>query len=209
VNAHLTLKAFERAGVAGINIEDQSLPKRCGHVSGKELLPFEEAVGKIRAAAEARVDPDFVINARTDALAVAGYDEAVRRANAFLEVGATMAFIEATGSLELMRDLVRDIRGPVAVNLVEGGKSPQRVKFSELEEIGVARVSLPSTAMQAAIHAMYTVFRRVQQEGGVGCYGELLSGFGVAQRLVGLAEINALEDRYLRPSEESTSEAAE
>jgi len=197
VNAYLTVRTFERAGLAGMNIEDQILPKRCGHLEGKEILPIEEAVGKVRAAVEARTDSDFVINARTDALSVAGYEETVRRGNAFLGVGATMVFVEGAYTLQIMRDLVRDIRGPVAVNLVEGGKSPQKVSFAELQEIGVARVSLPSTAMQASIAALRNVFRRLKEDGGVGGYGDLLCGFGVSQRLVGFEEIIRLERNYL------------
>lgn len=197
VNAYLTVQAFERAGAAGVNIEDQVLPKRCGHLEGKVLLPFDEAVAKITAASDARSDRDFVINARTDALGVLGIEEAVRRGNAFLKAGATMVFVEGANSVEAIRAAVAGIDGPVAVNLVEGGKSPQQMTFRELQELGVARVSLPSTAMQSVVKAMRTVFAKVKQDGGIGGYGELLCGFGVAQRLVGFGDILALEEKYL------------
>ncbi|MGE0880020.1 MAG: oxaloacetate decarboxylase [Acidimicrobiia bacterium] len=199
VNAYLTVQAFERAGAAGVNLEDQVMPKRCGHLEGKTLLPFDEAVAKVAAACEARTDPDFVINARTDALAVSGIDEVVRRGNAFLAAGATMVFVEGVDSIEVVETAVRRIEGPVAINLVEGGKTPPGLTFTRLQDIGVARVSLPSTAMQAAVAAVRTVFARVKEADGIEGYSDLLSGFGVAQRLVGRDEIFALEERFMRP----------
>ncbi|MBV9993758.1 MAG: isocitrate lyase/PEP mutase family protein [Caulobacteraceae bacterium] len=197
VNAYLAVREFERAGAAGINIEDQVIPKRCGHLEGKTLIDFDEAVAKIEAAAEARDDKDFVINARTDALSVAGMDEVVRRGNAFLKAGATMVFVEGADSVEAIETAVKAIDGPVAVNMVEGGKTPKGLTFARLQAIGVARVSLPSTAMQAIVQALRTVFARVREADGVEGYEELLCGFGVAQRLLGLSEIQALETRYM------------
>ena len=202
VNAHFCVREFERAGVAGMNLEDQVEPKRCGHLDGKEVLPFHEAVTKVRAAAEARTDPDFVINARTDALAPLGYAEAVRRGNAFLDAGATMVFVEGANSIRVMEKAVQDINGPVAVNLVEGGKSPQNATFAQLQAAGIARVSLPSTAMQAQIAALRNVFAQVRECGGIGGYAGLLCGFGVAQRLVGFGEVQALEREYLKLDDE-------
>ena len=197
VNAYLTVQAFERAGAAGVNIEDQVTPKRCGHLEGKTLVAFEEAVAKIAAAADARRDPDFVINARTDALSVAGLDEVIRRGNAFLDAGATMVFVEGVDSVAAIEAAVAGIKGPVAINMVEGGKTPKGLAFSQLEAIGVARVSLPSTAMQAAIRGIREAFQRVREADGIEGYEELLAGFGVSQRLVGRDEIFDLEDRYL------------
>lgn len=197
VNAFLTVQAFERAGASGINIEDQVIPKRCGHLEGKTLLPFDEAVAKIAAAADAREDKDFVINARTDALGVRGIEEAIRRGNAFLDAGATMVFVEGANSLENIKAAVTGIKGPVGINLVEGGKTPRGLTFQLLESLGVARVSLPSTAMQATIKALKTVFAHVQRVGGIEGYEDLLAGFGVSQRLLGLEEIFALEEKYM------------
>jgi len=197
VNAYLTVREFERAGAAGINIEDQVIPKRCGHLEGKTLLDFDEAVAKVQAASDARVDKDFVINARTDALGVFGVDEAIRRGNAFLKAGATMVFVEGVDSVAVIEAAVKGIDGPVAINMVEGGKTPKGLTFAELQRIGVARVSLPSTAMQAAIQALRTVFARVKEADGITGYEELLCGFGVAQRLLGRDEIFALEDKYM------------
>jgi 2-methylisocitrate lyase-like PEP mutase family enzyme len=199
VNAVFAVRAFEAAGAAGVNLEDQVFPKRCGHLDGKAVLPFDEAVAKIKAAAEARVDPDFVVNARTDALATHGVEEVIRRGNAFIDAGATMVFVEGTRTIDEIKIFVREIKGPVAVNLVEGGKSDQSMTFADLEEAGVARVSLPSTLMQASIKAMMTVLEKVRTQGGIGGYGELLAGFGVSQNLVGAGELRQLEERYLAP----------
>jgi len=197
VNTFLTVRAFEDAGAAGINIEDQVFPKRCGHLEGKTLIDFDEAVAKVTAAAEARRDPDFVINARTDALGVYGIEEAIRRGNAFLKAGATMVFLEGADSEESIRRAVDGIDGPVAVNLVEGGRTPPGLTFALLEEIGVARVSLPSTAMQAAIQGIRLALAAVKDKGGIEGYGELLAGFGVSQRLLGRDAIFAMEERFM------------
>lgn len=199
VNAYLTVQAFERVGAAGINIEDQVSPKRCGHLDGKQVLPFDEAVAKIAAAAAAREDKDFVINARTDALGVHGIEEAIRRGNAFIEAGATMVFLEGAYSYDVISQAVKAIRGPIAVNLVEGGKSPQQGSFAELEALGVARVSLPSTAMQAAVKAVESAFATLMRDGCIGSMPDRLAGFGVAQRLVGSAKIKELEQQFLAP----------
>jgi methylisocitrate lyase len=197
VNAYLTVREFERVGAAGVNIEDQVVPKRCGHLEGKTLLGFDEAVAKIEAAADARVDKDFVINARTDALSVAGLDEVIRRGNAFLKAGATMVFVEGVDSEATIAAAVKGIDGPVAINMVEGGKTPKGLTFAKLQALGVARVSLPSTAMQAVVQAVRTVFAKVREQDGIEGYETLLGGFGVAQRLLGLTEILELETKYM------------
>lgn len=197
VNAYLTVREFEAAGAAGVNIEDQVVPKRCGHLEGTTLLDFDEAVAKIQACSDARRDPDFVINARTDALGVFGIEEAIRRGNAFLKAGATMVFLEGANTIENIKRAVAEIDGPVAINMVEGGKTPPGLTFTQLQEIGVARVSLPSTAMQAVIQALRAVFARVQEADSIEGYSEMLCGFGVSQRLLGRDEIWELEERYM------------
>lgn len=199
VNAYLTVQEFERVGLAGLNIEDQVMPKRCGHLEGKALIDLEEGVAKIKAAAQARQDPDFVINARTDALGVYGMDEVVRRGNAYLDAGATMIFVEGVDAVSAIEEVVARIAGPVAINMVEGGKTPTGLTFSALEKIGVARVSLPSTLMQSCIRAMTQVLERVKEVDGIEGYEELLSGFGVSQRLLGRDEIFDLEKQFMGP----------
>lgn len=199
VNAYCTVQAFERAGAAGINLEDQVVPKRCGHLDGKQLVDLDEAAAKIRAAAEARHDPDFVINARTDALACEGMTGVIQRGNAYLAVSATMVFVEGVTSREEIRAAVRGIHGPVAVNVIEGGKSPQRLTFTELQELGVARVSLPAVLLLAAMGGMRTALRRMREDDGTADLGDLLVPFREAHDLMGMREIEELEERYLRP----------
>ncbi|MBV8620641.1 MAG: isocitrate lyase/PEP mutase family protein [Curvibacter sp.] len=197
VNAWYAVKAFERIGCAGVNIEDQVMPKRCGHLEGKSLIPLDEAVAKIRACAEARQDPDFVINARTDALAVGGIAEVIRRGNAYLDAGATMVFIDGMSSKDLARQAVQGIRGPVAINVVEGGRSPLDFSFQEMEEIGIARVSLPGTLMLAAIQGMRDALAAVKTNGRAGGPGARLADFREQLELVGFNEVFALEKRFL------------
>lgn len=197
VNAWHTVKAFERIGCAGVNIEDQVMPKRCGHLEGKSLIPLDEAVQKIRACAEARTDPDFVINARTDALAVGGIEEVIRRGNAYLQAGATMVFIDGMTSKTLARQAVDGIRGPVAINVVEGGKSPENFTFAEMQEMGIARVSLPGTLMLAAIQGMRDAMSALRTNGYAGGPGARLADFREQLDLVGFQEVFALERRYL------------
>lgn len=197
VNAYHAVRAFERAGAAGVNIEDQAIPKRCGHLDGKHLLAFADAVAKIRACADARIDPDFVINARTDALATGGVDEVLRRGNAYLEAGATMVFVEGLDSSESARRIVAGMNGPVAINAVEGGKTPRDFSFAQMEAMGIARVSLPGTTMFAAIHGIRHVLRAVRENGGVSGYEDRIASFGEMNALVGMPEMLELERRYL------------
>jgi len=199
VNAYYAVQAFERAGAAGVNLEDQVMPKRCGHLEGKSVLSFDEAVMKVRAAADARVDKDFVINARTDALAVEGMEEVIRRGNAFLEVGATMIFVHGVASRSDIKAAVAGIKGPVAINLVEGGKSPLDIKVNELEALGVARVSLPVTLFSSAIRGMQVALERLEKDGAVSPPGDLLINFAEATALTGMPEVLALEKKYLVP----------
>ncbi|WP_240430722.1 isocitrate lyase/PEP mutase family protein [Mycobacterium shigaense] len=197
VSSYYTVRAFEDLGAAGINLEDQVSPKRCGHLAGKELIGLEEAVAKIRAAADARRDPDFVINARTDALAVEGLSGVIRRGNAYLEAGATMIFVEGVTSRDEIRHAVDNIRGPVAVNIVEGGKSPERLAFTELQELGVARVSLPGVLLLAALGGMREALARVRKDGDTAGLSDLLLPFREAHNLFGMNEVEQLEARYL------------
>ena len=197
VNAWYAVRAFERIGCAGVNIEDQVLPKRCGHLDGKQIVPIDEAVAKVRACAEARTDADFVINARTDALAIGGIDEVIRRGNAYLEAGATMIFIDGMSDKALAREAVQGIRGPVAINVVEGGKSPGRFTFDEMQAMGIARVSLPGTLMLAAIQGMRDALAAVKANGYAGGPGAPLADFKALQALAGFGEVFELEKRFL------------
>jgi 2-methylisocitrate lyase-like PEP mutase family enzyme len=156
INVIRTVREYVQTGVAGIHLEDQVIPKRCGHVAGRRVVPIEEAVGKIRAADRARreMDPDFVLIARTDARGAHGgsLDDAIRRANAYLEAGADVAFVEGPTSVEEVRRVCREVKGPILYN--QTGVSP-RFGLPELEDLGIAIVILPGVALRATIQAVY------------------------------------------------------
>jgi len=152
LNVVRTVRAYEAAGVAGLHIEDQGFPKKCGHLDDKEIVPREEWLAKIRAAAAARRSADFLVIARTDARAVAAFDEAVARANAAIEAGADMAFVEAPQTLEEVAAVPRIVRGPCLLNIVRGGKTPD-LDLGEAERMGYKLAIVPGLLMQTAIAA--------------------------------------------------------
>jgi 2-methylisocitrate lyase-like PEP mutase family enzyme len=150
LNAFRAVREFERSGVAGIHIEDQELPKKCGHLEGKQIIPREDWLAKIRAAAAARRDQDFTIIARTDARAVAGFDEAVARANAALAAGADMAFVEAPQTAEEVASLPRLVKGPCLLNVVRGGKTPD-LDLREAERMGYKLAIVPGLLIKSVV----------------------------------------------------------
>jgi 2-methylisocitrate lyase-like PEP mutase family enzyme len=152
LNTIRTVQDYERAGVAGIHIEDQVSPKRCGHLDDKELVPREDWIAKIRAAAYARRDPEFMVIARTDSRAVIGFEEAVSRSNAALEAGADMAFLEAPQTMEEIAAVPKLVRGPCLLNVVWGGKSPD-IDLREAEKFGYKLAIVPGLLFKAAIGA--------------------------------------------------------
>ncbi len=152
LNVTRTVREYEARGVAAIHIEDQVAPKRCGHLDGKEVVTREEFVSKIRAAVEARRTPDFVVIARTDARAMLSLDEAIWRANAALQAGADMAFVEATQNLEEVAAVPRLVQGPCLLNVVPGGRTPI-FDLREAEAMGYKLAILPGLMLKAAIEA--------------------------------------------------------
>jgi 2-methylisocitrate lyase-like PEP mutase family enzyme len=152
LNVVRTVQQHERAGTAGIHIEDQVSPKRCGHLDGKELVSLEEFTAKIRAAVATRRDPDFVVIARTDARSVAGFDEAVRRANAALAAGADVAFVESPQDLAEVRAVPRRVNGPCLLNVVWGGKTPQ-VDLRDAQAMGYRVAILPGVLLKTVYGA--------------------------------------------------------
>ncbi len=152
VNTTRTVQEYIRAGLAGLHIEDQVSPKRCGHLDGKELVSREEFVAKVRAAVAARMDPDFLIIARTDARGVVGLDEAVQRANAALDAGADMAFVEAIPTLQELAEVPRRVRGPCLLNVVRAGKTPD-VNLLDAQAMGYRLAIMPSLLLGAAMEA--------------------------------------------------------
>jgi 2-methylisocitrate lyase-like PEP mutase family enzyme len=166
INVMRTVREYIQTGVAGIHIEDQAIPKRCGHVAGRRVIPIEEAVGKYRAAAAVRrdLDPDFVVIARTDARGAHGgsLDEAIRRANAYLEAGADLAFVEGPTSLDEIQRVCREVRGPIFYN--QTGVSP-RLTTAQMKELGIAVTILPGAMMRVALQAMWDFAAALRAEG--------------------------------------------
>jgi len=150
LNVIRTVREYERAGIAGIHIEDQGFPKKCGHLDDKQIIPREDWLAKIRAAAASRHDRDFLIIARTDARAVAGFDEAVARANAALAAGAEMAFVEAPQTLEEVAAVPCQVNGPCLLNVVFGGKTPA-VDLRDAEALGYRLAIVPGLLVQCVV----------------------------------------------------------
>ncbi len=171
VNVTRTIQEYERAGVAGLHLEDQVSPKRCGHLDGKEIVPREEFVAKIRAAVAARRNPDFLLIARTDARAGAGLEEALARVNEALDAGADMAFVEAIPTLEELALVPGRVRGPCLLNVVRGGKTPD-INLLDAQAMGYRLAIMPSlllsTMMDAADAALQAVLKTHQPPSSAG-----------------------------------------
>jgi 2-methylisocitrate lyase-like PEP mutase family enzyme len=153
LNVERTVVEYERAGVAGLHIEDQTYPKRCGHLSGKSVIPSEEFVEKIKAAVEARSDPELVLIARTDARGPLGFAEAIRRANAYLAAGADLIFVEAPQSVDEISSIPAEVGGPVMFNIVENGSSPP-VELAQLESWGYTLAIRPLALITPVVRAV-------------------------------------------------------
>ncbi len=164
LNAIRTVREYERRGVAGMHIEDQGFPKKCGHLEDKVIVPLEDYVAKIRAAVSAKRDPDFVIIARTDSRAVLGFEEAVKRANAALEAGADMAFVEAPQTLDEVAAVPRLVKGPCLLNIVWRGKTPD-LSLSEAEQMGYKLAILPGVLTRAVLGISDAVLAEVKSTG--------------------------------------------
>lgn len=199
VNVWYTVQGVEATGAAGINLEDQVMPKRCGHLDGKEVISCEEMVGKIRAAVDARKDPDFIINARTDALAVEGLRATITRANAYFEAGASMVFVDGADHLKTISALADAFHGPLAINMVEGGKTPDNMTFNELQQRGVARVSLPVSTLLSAMHGMQQALAHIQKTGTTAADPALFADFTETHTLLGMEHVYGLERRFMSP----------
>lgn len=194
-NVIRTVELFEKAGVAGLFIEDQIEPKRCGHMSGKQIVPPEEMIAKVEAAISARRDPDLVIMARTDAIAVNGIDDAIRRAQLYRKAGADLIFVEAPESVEQMKRITSEIDAPTVANMIPGGKTPL-LTAKELEEIGYSVVVYATANTYAIARAAKDFFECLKREGITTGFEDRLIEFEEFNNLVGLPEIRATEKKY-------------
>ncbi|MVW70686.1 oxaloacetate decarboxylase [Bordetella sp. 15P40C-2] len=198
VNAWHTVRTLERAGADAVQIEDQVFPKRCGHFAGKAVAPLSEMLDKIRAATDARNDPDFQVIARTDACAVEGFDAAIERAQKFAEAGADILFVEAMTSLEEIRKIPQLLDKPLLINIVVGGKTPT-LTASELGDLGYSLVLYANAALQGAVLGMQNALSALKRDGKLDEDPALLAPFAERQRLVNKPLYDALEQRYAKP----------
>lgn len=190
------IREFEKAGAAGVHIEDQDLPRRCGHIKGKKLVSKEEFVNKIKAAVDSRLDPDFLLISRVDAIAVNGLDDAIDRANAYIEAGVDVVFFEAIESEDQLRKIPQLIKKPLLVNLVEGGKTPF-LNAKELEKMGYKIAIYPSSSLLAAVHAIENVLKELKLTGTTEGMREKMATFQYLYKdLIGWDRAMDLIDKY-------------
>ena len=194
LNVVRTVREYERAGVAGLHIEDQVAPKKCGHIAGKQVIPTQEFCDKIRAASEYRTDPDFVIIARTDARAVTGLDDAIDRGNRYAEAGADVIFFEAPETEDEIQRVAREVKAPLLANMVIGGKTPA-VKVAELERLGFKIVIFPAVCMAAAVPAIERSLAFLKENGTDWQEGPVLSPMDIFRR-VGFDWWHAVEEKF-------------
>jgi 2-methylisocitrate lyase-like PEP mutase family enzyme len=194
VNVGRTVRTVERAGAAAIQIEDQVFPKKCGHFEGKAVVPAAEMIGKVRAATDARSDPDLLVIARTDARAVEGLAAALDRAEAYREAGADATFVEAPLDVEEMAAVAR-LAFPQVANMVVGGRTPV-LPQAELAGLGFALVLYANAALQAALQASRAVLTALKRDGSLAEVEGLLASFGERQRIVNKPLYDGLEQRY-------------
>lgn len=198
VNVVRTVRLYERAGVAGVHLEDQVMPKRCGHLDGKEIVPVEEMVGKIRAAVAARTDPDFVIMARTDAAAVEGVDAAIARARAYVEAGADVIFTEAlTTEDEFATFAAANVGAPLLANMTEFGKTPY-LTTQRFEELGYSIVIFPMAAFRSMLKGIDDTLKEIRATGTQVARLEAMKTRAELYELVDYAAYDELEQRFVR-----------
>ncbi|MCP5371628.1 MAG: oxaloacetate decarboxylase [Hyphomicrobiales bacterium] len=204
-NVARTVRLYERAGLAGMFIEDQVFPKRCGHMAGKDVVPARDMVGKLKAALDARHDPDFVIMARTDALAVNGVDDAIARMAAYREVGADLLFVEAPEDESQMRRICAELDGPCMANMIEGGTTPN-LTAADLQGIGYAVVTHPVAATYAIARAVDDLMRMLARDGTTAGFRERMMSFAEFNEVIGLGSLRAREQDYLSFAERMARE---
>ena len=207
VNVWHAVRAFERAGVGGVMFEDQVWPKRCGHMKGKEVISSEEMVQKIHAAAEARVDPDFVIKSRTDVLATHGVAEAIKRLNLYAEAGADLLFADAATSVDHIATIAKEVSKPLCVNMgfgIRQRSTTPLLSAKQLQDLGVAVVIYPRLLTACAIRGMQnglTLLRESLDTGKVVDRPDALVSFEELHQVMGIADVEALEQRFLTASQ--------
>ena len=194
LNVRRTIQSYERAGVAAVHLEDQIIPKRCGHLAGKQVVPIEEMVSKIKAATDARVDRDFLLIARTDAIAVEGFERALERAEIYRAAGADVIFLEAP-SREQLPKIAPRVKAPLLYNMAASGKTPFLAK-DEIERLGFKLIIYPNWIVLAQIRAASRVLQTLKETGSIAGLANEVASFREFFDLVGMQEVQALETRY-------------
>ena len=208
LNVIRTVKDAVQLGLAGILLEDQEWPKKCGHFEGKRVIPLAEHAGKIRAAVEARGDSGLVIIARTDARAPLGLEEAIARGRAYIAAGADILFVEAPQSVEELKAIAAAFPDvPLVANIVEGGKTPQ-ISTAQLQELGFKIVFFPLTALLAVTKVMTACFAHLKAQGNTANYSELVN-FHDFQALVGVPQYLQIEKEFAAENYTPNSEKIE
>jgi len=203
LNVRRTVQAYEAAGVAALHIEDQITPKRCGHLSGHEIVPRSEFVGKIRAAVDARTDPDLLVIARTDAISAVGLDEALRRGEAAAKAGADVLFIEAPRTDAQVDQVARAFDTPLLYNYAPGGRSPL-LPFARLRELGFAIILLPVDTLLVAVQAIRAFLAQVKTCDDVLSLADRYMPFSDFNELIGVTAQLALAERYREDGRSAT-----
>ncbi len=200
INVVRTVQSYEQAGAAGIHLEDQVLPKKCGHMSGKAVIPTDEMVGKIGAAVAARRDPDFLLIARTDAAAVEGLSAALDRARAYADAGADVLFVEAPTSEDDIARVATELRdvAPLVFNWAEGGRTPP-IPLARIAELGFALVLFPVGTLLAATAGIRRLLATLRADGTPSAAMSELPSFDMFTDMIGLPEIRELESRFGTP----------
>jgi carboxyvinyl-carboxyphosphonate phosphorylmutase len=195
LNVQRTIRQYERAGVAAVHIEDQEFPKRCGHLDNKRVIPTADMAQKIRAAVDARTDQDFVLIVRTDALAVTGWDDTMRRCEEYINAGADALFIEALRTPEEAEQVARTFNLPLLYNFVETGKSPL-IPVQELERLGFKLVIFPVSALLTVSKVVANLMRELRQRGTTAHLMDNMVRLEECFEIVGLSEMLAQDARY-------------
>ncbi len=195
LNAQKTARAFERAGVAGFHLEDQVFPKKCGHYDDKSIVPSLEMTQKIKAVKDALENPDTLLIARTDGLAVEGYGPTMERANAYMEAGADMIFVEAPTSEEQIEQIATDLPHPKLINMFHGGKTPL-MPADRLGELGYSLIIIPSDTQRAAIKGMQDTLAAIKRDGHSAAMQDRMVTFKGREEVIGTDAYTALDKKY-------------
>lgn len=197
INVHQSVRGYERAGAAAIQLEDQEMPKKCGHTPGRSVVPTEEMVTKIKVASDARSSAEFMIVARTDALTQFGLDEALRRAEAYARAGADIIFVESPESREQMKTIAERIDKPLLANMVEGGRTPL-LPQAELRALGFRIAIYPVKSLLVAAGAVKRALTRLKEGQGIELPEDAMT-FADFNAMIGFDEVRAVERRYTAP----------